>query len=139
MGKIQLYTKIRFLFIGYLLFLFLMAVLPLNSASPTLNHTFVIRIRLDYLLHAILFIPWALLYILYFRPSTFKAKLLLVGSGLLVAFATESPIFRPLQNSFKVIKNHFLSLYVGAIIGWDIYQGDEDILPGISLGASYEF
>jgi hypothetical protein len=26
-----------------------------------------------------------------------------------------------------------------SIMGWDIYQGDEDILPGISLGLSYSF
>jgi hypothetical protein len=26
-----------------------------------------------------------------------------------------------------------------SIIGWDIYQGDEDILPGASLGLSYSF
>lgn len=44
-----------------------------------------------------------------------------------------------LQNSFKIIKNLYASLDVAAIMGWDIYQGDEDILPGISIGVSYEF
>ena len=28
---------------------------------------------------------------------------------------------------------------VSFIIGWDIYQGDEDILPSAVLGASYSF
>ncbi len=63
--------------------------LPLNSASPTLNHTFVVRIRLDYSLHSILFIPWALLYIIAFKPSNLNAKLIMIASGLLTAFAAE--------------------------------------------------
>lgn len=28
---------------------------------------------------------------------------------------------------------------VSFIVGWDIYQGVEDILPSIVLGASYSF
>lgn len=41
------------------------------------------------------------------------------------------------QNQFRL--NHQLSLNIdiAAIVGWDIYQGDEDILPGVSLGLSY--
>jgi glycopeptide antibiotics resistance protein len=66
-----------------------MAVLPLNSASPTLNHTFMVRIRLDYLLHSILFIPCVFLYIIAFKPSNLKAKLIMIVTGLLMAFATE--------------------------------------------------
>ncbi len=32
-----------------------------------------------------------------------------------------------------------ISLLFSSIMGWDIYQGDEDILPGLSLGISYTF
>lgn len=28
---------------------------------------------------------------------------------------------------------------IAAIIGWDIYQVDEDILPGITIGLTYNF
>ncbi len=30
-------------------------------------------------------------------------------------------------------------LNLSAVIGWDIYQGNEDILPGLSAGVSYAF
>ena len=32
-----------------------------------------------------------------------------------------------------------LKIDIGAIIGWDIYQGDQDILPNSSIGLVYEF
>lgn len=43
------------------------------------------------------------------------------------------------QNQFRI--NHQLSINIdiAAIVGWDIYQGDEDILPGTSIGLSYSF
>ena len=44
-----------------------------------------------------------------------------------------------IQNNLAIIKKLSAFLDVSAIIGWDIYQGDEDILPGISLGVSYAF
>lgn len=42
-----------------------------------------------------------------------------------------------IQNDLAIIKNVSVFLDVSVIIGWDIYQGDEDILPGISLGVNY--
>ena len=55
--------RLRLLFGGYLFFLILMAVLPINKAkNTTLTDVHVISIRLDHLLHATLFIPWAFLY-----------------------------------------------------------------------------
>lgn len=44
-----------------------------------------------------------------------------------------------LQNSFSLSKSLAIKLDVGAIIGWDIYQGDQDILPNTSLGILYFF
>ena len=44
-----------------------------------------------------------------------------------------------LQNSFSISKSLAIKLDVGAIIGWDIYQGDQDILPNTSLGLLYFF
>ena len=44
-----------------------------------------------------------------------------------------------LSNLFSISKKITLKFDVGAIIGWDIYQGDEDILPSISLGIVYPF
>lgn len=44
------------LFYLYTLFLILLSVLPINSGSA-INHIFVVSIRLDYLLHCLVYIP----------------------------------------------------------------------------------
>lgn len=42
-------------------------------------------------------------------------------------------------NSFVVTENFSLTADVSSVIGWDIYQGNWDILPGVTLGVSYRF
>jgi len=44
-----------------------------------------------------------------------------------------------ISGNFKITENISALLNVSAIMGWDIYQGDEDILPGTSIGLSYSF
>jgi hypothetical protein len=43
------------------------------------------------------------------------------------------------QNQFRMSHRLSISIDIAAIVGWDIYQGDEDILPGTSIGLSYSF
>lgn len=43
------------------------------------------------------------------------------------------------QNTYQLTDKFQATLDISSIIGWDIYQGDEDILPGISLGIIYLF
>lgn len=47
--------------------------------------------------------------------------------------------FLGLINSVPLVENFNLTLDISAIAGWDIYQGDSDILPGLSLGVVYLF
>jgi hypothetical protein len=44
-----------------------------------------------------------------------------------------------ISNNFRLSDNFKASLDISAIVGWDIYQGNDDILPGISLGIAYLF
>lgn len=44
-----------------------------------------------------------------------------------------------LQNNFHLTNQFQATLDLASIIGWDIYQGDEDILPGITIGVRYLF
>ena len=44
-----------------------------------------------------------------------------------------------LVNSFALSKSFTVTAEISSIIGWDIYQGNWDILPGISLGVAYFF
>jgi len=44
-----------------------------------------------------------------------------------------------IQNTFQLSDHFHASLDIASIVGWDIYQGDEDILPGITVGIKYNF
>lgn len=44
-----------------------------------------------------------------------------------------------IQNTFQLTNHIHASLDIASIVGWDIYQGDEDILPGITIGLIYLF
>ena len=80
----------RVIFWFYLFSLLLISVLPLNSvSSDALVNVFIVNIRLDYLLHSILFIPWFFISLLTFRAEKISDKLMMAGSGLLMAFITE--------------------------------------------------
>ena len=41
--------------------------------------------------------------------------------------------------SYNVYKKIDIYTDLSAVIGWDIYQGDEDILPSINIGITYNF
>lgn len=43
------------------------------------------------------------------------------------------------SNLYKIANNLELNLDLSAIAGWDIYQGDNDILPNLTLGLVYRF
>jgi hypothetical protein len=43
------------------------------------------------------------------------------------------------SNIFSILKKIKIKFDIGAIVGWDIYQGDEDILPSLSMGVVYLF
>jgi VanZ family protein len=118
-GKYQylLTTKhLRLLFGGYLIFLILMAVLPLNSTTnTTLTDVHVIKIRLDHLLHATLFIPWAFLYLVTFRPVRWDEKLMLVVYGLLMASAAEGVQYFLTYRSYNI--NDMIANWMGVVVG----------------------
>lgn len=43
------------------------------------------------------------------------------------------------QQQWRITNRWYATFDVSAIMGWDIYQGDEDILPGVALGITYRF
>jgi hypothetical protein len=44
-----------------------------------------------------------------------------------------------LQNIYELTNQFQATFDISFIIGWDIYQGDEDILPGLTVGVTYFF
>jgi hypothetical protein len=43
-----------------------------------------------------------------------------------------------MSGDYKLTERLSTFMNLSAIMGWDIYQGDEDILPGILFGLSYQ-
>ena len=63
-----------------------------------------------------------------------------VGSGYFYNYSYHKPNICAnfgIQNNLNVSKSIQLTLDMSAIVGWDIYQGDEDILPGVTVGLTY--
>jgi glycopeptide antibiotics resistance protein len=107
---------LRYIFLAYLLFLFLIAIVPLNSTSETaLVDVFLVNIRLDYMLHSLLFIPWAFLYLLNFNAAKLYDKCIMVGAGLLMAFATEGIQYFLAYRSYNI--NDLLANFLGVLLG----------------------
>jgi len=44
-----------------------------------------------------------------------------------------------IKQSFRITKQWQVTFDISSVIGWDIYQGDEDILPGAAIGIMYLF
>ena len=113
--------RLRLLFGGYLFFLILIAVLPINSTTnTTLTDVHVISIRLDHLLHATLFVPWAFLYMVTFRPVKWDEKLMLVVYGLLMASAAEGVQYFLTYRSYNIndMIANWMGVVLGLVVGW---------------------
>jgi len=44
-----------------------------------------------------------------------------------------------IQNYYQIQEQFAININITAIIGWDIYQGNKDILPGVTLGLVWTF
>lgn len=106
------------MFIGYTILLFLVAILPINSAGASINHTFIVSIRLDYLLHFAIFLPWMFLMRMYsgvnFQDSMVKSLLWIFGA-LIFAMFTEMVQYGLPYRAFNI--NDLLSNGFGVLLG----------------------
>ena len=75
----------------------------------------IIKIRLDYLLHSILYIPWVFLYIKAFHPVKWHEILLMIAAGLVMAFLTEGVQYFLTYRSYNI--NDLLSNFLGVLLG----------------------
>ncbi len=75
---------IKFLTWLYLLILVLGSVLPLNSGT-TLNNNYIVEVRTDYLLHALVLLPLPVFLTLRFRDSTsLWGRVILFGLSIVI-------------------------------------------------------
>ena len=109
----------RILFLFYCIALLLLAILPINGVSSPLNHTFIVKIRLDYLFHSLVFIPWMLIISFAFSYGNRSKKISYIPIwlfyGLLAAFITEGIQYFLPYRSFNI--NDLLANLIGVILG----------------------
>ncbi len=77
----------------------------------------------------------------YLRSKNWNLNLHM-GSGYFYNYDYDQPNIcanLTISNQFQIADKLLATISISAIIGWDIYQGDEDILPGISTGITYLF
>ncbi len=104
------------LFKAYIVILLLLAILPINSMSKTnINDIYVIRIRFDYLLHSVVFIPFAFLYFKAAKPITLNNIWFMAGAGILLATFTEGIQYFLPYRSYNI--NDLLANYLGVLLG----------------------
>lgn len=103
--------KARVLFIFYLFGIILLVTLPLTGLNHQLSHNFILEIRLDYLSHIFLFLPFAFLF-----SRAYSLKLLLILLiGLLFAIGSEGLQFFLPYRTFNI--NDLLSNALGILTG----------------------
>jgi glycopeptide antibiotics resistance protein len=91
-------AKMRWIFWCYLMALILISLLPLNSSDRKINHIFLLQVRLDHLLHGVLFLPWA---ILQYRCLQSRLILVLI-TGLVGAIFLESIQYVTTYRTFNI-------------------------------------
>ena len=121
--KLQRKRIFRILFLLYCTALFLLAILPINGESSPISDTYIVTIRLDYLLHTLIFLPFLPLAMHSLsgtsqRKRIIKKILSLIIIGLLFAIITESIQFYLPYRSFNI--NDLIANTLGVILGFPI-------------------
>jgi len=109
-------THFKLFFYLYTLLIVLASVLPINNTGDSINHIFVISIRLDYLLHCIIFIPWVILWSLYVPFSFTGIKVKLIMIGFVFALANEAIQYFLPYRTFNI--NDIIANELGVIFGF---------------------
>ena len=108
----------KILFYSYSTLLVLLAVLPINGEGSAINHTFVVSVRLDYLVHFAVFIPWIFLAQmtndLSFKNYPMKT-LKWFFYGILFATANEAIQYFIPWRAYNI--NDLVSNFIGVLLG----------------------
>lgn len=106
----------QFVFFAYLFAIVILTIVPLGFAGRPLNNTEVLSLRLDYLLHALVFLPLVSLWKLYFPGHPLWV---IVPAGLMLAALAEiSHLFIPYRG-YNL--NDLMGNILGVVFGVPVY------------------
>lgn len=106
--------SLSIIFWVYLIVVFLLSVLPINAKNSDINHIFVLRIRMDYLLHSITLIPWSYLAFQKFNKLQKPNGMILITGLLFAAFCESIQYFLPYR-AFNI--NDLAANFLGVMLG----------------------
>jgi glycopeptide antibiotics resistance protein len=114
----------RITFFLYLIVLLTLAVFPLQKAGfPGINDVYVLELRLDYLIHTIIFLPWVFLCEFSFKSIIKHRKLIIIMLGIFIAAAAEFIQMALPYRAFNI--NDIIFNIAGVLLGsisWLIYK-----------------
>ncbi len=106
---------------SYTILVIALNFVALNPKDSALNDTFVLSFRLDYIVHFLIFLLWAMLTRLAYKPhfrQSFSRAVLWVAAGLLLAVVSEGlQLFIPYR-SFNIndIVANTLAILIGSLL-----------------------
>lgn len=104
----------KWLFSAYTFAIVLLVILPLNSSSE-LNDIIILRLRGDYFLHILLFMPWS-----FFRQASKIKTLPWLLLSLFFAAGSEGLQYFLPWRAFNV--NDLLANALGVVLGWGLFK-----------------
>ncbi|NBB22971.1 hypothetical protein GVN20_26680 [Runella sp. CRIBMP] len=108
----------------YVVLLFALAVLPINGKdAASINNTYVLpELRLDYLLHSFLLVPWMPIRVFYAETNRLK-ELLWLACGVVLGIMTEVIQYFLTYRTYNVIDlaANLLGVFIGGAL-WQIIQ-----------------
>ena len=112
--------KKTFLIFIYPFLVFLLAVLPINNKDDLINQIYILNIRLDHIIHFLIFFNWMILISLFSikkTPGSIKFQIVRwFFWGLLLALSSEGIQYFLNYRSFTFID--LLSNISGLLMGW---------------------
>ena len=112
------FKRLKVFFIAYTTIIVLLAILPINNSGSVINNTYIVSVRLDYLLHFAIFLPWMFLLWKIAEVSgknNFYNTVLYILLGLAFAVATEMIQYFLPYRAFNI--NDMIANGLGIMIG----------------------
>lgn len=121
--------KISNRILNWLIIVYVSIIMALSAAmintKAALNRTYVLSLRLDYLLHALQFIPWMILICWRWREKKGAGFFMLaLGVGLALASISEGAQFILPYRSFNIfdLMANCVGLVLGGVISWKMMR-----------------